>query len=122
VLEHASLTVTHGGHGTVAKSLAAGVPLVCLPMGRDQPDVAARVVRAGAGARLKVDTGSGAIADAVSRVMGEASYTMAARALADAIADERREDRAVAELEALAEETQSGLAAKYSSAVRVFVC
>ena len=35
----AAATVTHGGHGTVAASLAHGVPLVCLPVPRiaDQP-------------------------------------------------------------------------------------
>ena len=39
--------------GTVTRALAAGVPLVCMPMGRDQPDVAARVIHAGAGLRLR---------------------------------------------------------------------
>ena len=28
--------VTHAGHGTVIKSLAAGVPVVAMPLGRDQ--------------------------------------------------------------------------------------
>ena len=46
------LTVTHCGHGTVMKSLAAGVPMVCIPMGRDQNDNAARIVHHGAGLRL----------------------------------------------------------------------
>jgi hypothetical protein len=55
-------------------------------------------------------------------VLSGPSYTAAARKLATAIAAERREDGAVAELEALAAEAQSGLAEKYSSAVRVFVC
>ncbi len=43
MLPQADLVVTHGGHGTVASALRYGVPLVCLPMGRDQRDVAARV-------------------------------------------------------------------------------
>ena len=37
------------------KSLAAGVPLVCIPMGRDQKDNTVRVLRLGAGVRLKKD-------------------------------------------------------------------
>jgi MGT family glycosyltransferase len=122
VLQHAAVTLTHGGHGTVAKSLAAGVPLVCMPLGRDQPDVAARVVRAGAGVRVKAEAEPGVIAEAITRVLSGPSYTGAARKLATAFAEERREDGAVAELEALAAEAQSGLAEKYSSAVRVFVC
>ncbi len=43
--------VTHAGMGTVTRALSCGVPLVCIPMGRDQLDVAARVVHAGAGVR-----------------------------------------------------------------------
>jgi MGT family glycosyltransferase len=38
VLEHASVVITHGGHGTVMRALAAGVPMVVLPQGRDQAD------------------------------------------------------------------------------------
>ena len=49
VLPYCSAVLTHGGHGTVIKALAAGVPLVVAPLGRDQPDNAARVVHAGAG-------------------------------------------------------------------------
>jgi UDP:flavonoid glycosyltransferase YjiC (YdhE family) len=101
VLRHAAATVTHAGHGTVAKSLAAGVPLVCMPLGRDQPDVAARVVRAGAGLRLDPRAAAAQIADAVSRLIREPRYADAARAAGAAISGERRSDRAVAELEAL---------------------
>ncbi|HZD70598.1 MAG TPA: nucleotide disphospho-sugar-binding domain-containing protein, partial [Actinomycetes bacterium] len=38
VLEHAALLVTHGGHGTMMKALAAGVPMLVLHHGRDQAD------------------------------------------------------------------------------------
>ncbi|HVM14433.1 MAG TPA: nucleotide disphospho-sugar-binding domain-containing protein, partial [Egibacteraceae bacterium] len=55
ILQEASLAVTHAGHGATIKALAAGVPLVCLPMGRDQFDVAARVTHAGAGIRLDAE-------------------------------------------------------------------
>jgi UDP:flavonoid glycosyltransferase YjiC (YdhE family) len=47
-----SVVVTHAGLGTVTRALAHGVPLVCMPMGRDQDDVAARVVEHGAGVRI----------------------------------------------------------------------
>ena len=42
ILAEASLAVSHCGHGTTMKCLAAGVPMVCIPMGRDQNDTAAR--------------------------------------------------------------------------------
>ena len=52
ILREASVAVTHCGHGTVMKALTHGVPMVCIPMGRDQNDTAARVVHHGAGVRL----------------------------------------------------------------------
>jgi UDP:flavonoid glycosyltransferase YjiC (YdhE family) len=53
VLPHASLAVTHAGFGTIQAALAAGVPLVCIPDSRDQPDNAARVLAVGAGLRVR---------------------------------------------------------------------
>ena len=53
VLPYCSAVVTHGGHGTVIKALTAAVPLVIAPLGRDQPDNAARVVHAEAGLRVR---------------------------------------------------------------------
>jgi MGT family glycosyltransferase len=112
VLEHAAAVVTHAGHGTVIKSLAAGVPVVALPMGRDQPDNAARLVAAGAGVALKPSAKVAAIRDAVADVLATPSYTAAARRLAAAIAAEAHPDRAVAELEALAQRTPVASAAR----------
>lgn len=52
VLERAAAVVCHGGMGTVQKAVAAAVPVVAVPFGRDQPEVARRVVEAGAGVAL----------------------------------------------------------------------
>lgn len=49
VLEHTAAVVCHAGMGIVSKAVAAGVPVVAVPFGRDQPEVARRVVEAGAG-------------------------------------------------------------------------
>jgi MGT family glycosyltransferase len=86
VLEHAALLITHCGHGTTLNGLAAGVPLVCLPMGRDQNDTAARVVFAGAGVRLSPKAPARRIARAVQAVLREPSYARAAVRLKHAIA------------------------------------
>ena len=101
VLREAALAVTHGGHGVTIKSLAAGVPIVCLPMGRDQLDIAARVVHAGAGVRLEPTAAPAEIAAAVEQVLGEAAYGEAAERIATTIAEETATDRAVAEIEAV---------------------
>ena len=56
VLPYASVTVTHAGHGTVAASLAHGVPLVALPnLAADQPALAGQIERLGAGIALDGD-------------------------------------------------------------------
>ena len=102
VLRHAKVIVTHAGHGTVLKALAAGVPVVAMPLGRDQLDNAARVVHHGAGLRLKPTAKPDAIAKAVRRLLEEPSFSAAAERMAAAIAVETAEDLAAAELEALA--------------------
>ncbi|MEV4423467.1 nucleotide disphospho-sugar-binding domain-containing protein [Patulibacter sp. NPDC049589] len=55
VLARAAAVVCHGGMGIVGKALGAGVALVVVPYGRDQPEVAARVEAAGLGARVRPD-------------------------------------------------------------------
>jgi MGT family glycosyltransferase len=52
VLERAAAVVCHGGMGIVQKSVVAGVPVTVVPFGRDQPEVARRVVECGAGVKL----------------------------------------------------------------------
>lgn len=52
ILDRAAVVVCHGGMGITQRALAHGVPVVVVPFGRDQPDVARRVEYAGAGVRL----------------------------------------------------------------------
>jgi MGT family glycosyltransferase len=52
LLERADVVVCHGGMGITQKALAFGVPVCVVPWGRDQLEVAAHVVEAGAGSRL----------------------------------------------------------------------
>lgn len=49
VLEHADLVVCHGGSGTALGALAAGVPLVVVPLFADQFENGRRIAAAGAG-------------------------------------------------------------------------
>lgn len=102
VLPEASLVVTHGGLGTVHAALGAGVPLLCLPHGRDQGDNAARVVFHGAGLRISRNAGAARIRAAVSRLLDDPSYRTAAARMADVFASADGAARAADELEALA--------------------
>lgn len=102
LLEGAALFVTHAGHGSTLRPLMAGVPLLCLPMGRDQNDNAARVTHRGAGLTLPADAAPDAIAAAARRLLDETAFKTAAQVLGSAIrADETARD-AAAVLEALA--------------------
>lgn len=49
VLARSAAVVCHGGMGIVQKAMAAAVPIVAVPFGRDQPEVARRVSECGAG-------------------------------------------------------------------------
>jgi MGT family glycosyltransferase len=102
VLPRCSAVITHGGHGTVIKALAAGVPLVVAPLGRDQPDIAARVVYAGAGLRVRKNASTEALQAAIGRVLDDDRYRAGARRMAAVLAAERDDGLAVDELERVA--------------------
>jgi rhamnosyltransferase subunit B len=52
LVPRAATLVHHGGIGTLAQALAAGVPHLVMPMGHDQPDNAQRLARLGVGKTL----------------------------------------------------------------------
>jgi UDP:flavonoid glycosyltransferase YjiC (YdhE family) len=67
------------------KTLAAGVPMVLLPHGRDQGDTAVRVTARGAGIALKRTTSSEAIAAAVREVLQNPTFRASARELGESV-------------------------------------
>jgi MGT family glycosyltransferase len=99
VLRHAAVVVTHAGHGTVMKALAADVPMVLLPHGRDQADTAARVTSRGAGIALKRTASPGEIAHAVRRLLQNGSYRVCAQELGDTVRRDAKSDLLLRELE-----------------------
>ena len=101
ILEAAALAVTHCGHGTTIKTLAAGVPMVCIPMGRDQNDTAARVVHHRAGIRLSPRASTAKIRRTVQRALADDRLAANARGLAAAIAGHDGCADLVGELESL---------------------
>lgn len=103
LLAHAVATLTHGGHGTTMRSLRHGVPLLVLPMGRDQNENAARVEYHGAGLQLAASAGPEEIAAALRRLVTEPHFAANARRVAAALAAEGdSRSRLVAEIEAVA--------------------
>jgi MGT family glycosyltransferase len=86
LLQKASLALTHGGLNTVLDSLSNGVPMVLVPLTYEQPAIAARVVRIGAGEVLPL---SRATPDRLRREIRKITtldtYTSNARGMAAAI-------------------------------------
>ncbi|OBI16598.1 glycosyl transferase [Mycobacterium sp. E2327] len=86
LLAHADLMICGGGHGIVSKTLLAGVPLVVVPGGGDQWEMANRVVRQGSGRLIRPLTADALVA-AVGDVLSSPGYRDAARQAAAGIAD-----------------------------------
>jgi MGT family glycosyltransferase len=78
VFPEADLVITHAGHGTVMKALSHGLPLVCLPMGRDQNDNAIKIQHHGCGMALSAKAGPEKIRKAVQHILSENAFRKAA--------------------------------------------
>jgi MGT family glycosyltransferase len=102
VMKEVSLVVTHGGHGTVARSLVNGVPLLMIPMGRDQGSNAIRVVARGAGLALSESAAETEIAATTARLLDEPHFRAAATRLGKAMAADLGSFALVTEMEEIA--------------------
>jgi UDP:flavonoid glycosyltransferase YjiC (YdhE family) len=104
VFGEASLVVTHAGMGTVHAALAAGVPLLCIPDGRDQNDIAVRVAAHGAGARVRRNARTPAIRRAIEAALADDSLRREAERIGQVLRSEDGAARSANELEAVAGE------------------
>ncbi|MDT7731280.1 MAG: hypothetical protein QOK45_1533 [Mycobacterium sp.] len=86
LLSHADLMICGSGHGIVSKTLLAGVPLVVVPGGGDQWEIANRVVRQGSARLVRPLTGE-SLVTAVNDVLSAPRFREAARRAGDSIAD-----------------------------------
>jgi MGT family glycosyltransferase len=98
----ADFVVTHGGHGTVMKALAAEKPMLILPHGRDQDDNAMRVTHRGAGLSLPANAATADIAAALRRLIEEPRFAANAKGLGAQVAHDAKHSPVVSILERLA--------------------
>jgi UDP:flavonoid glycosyltransferase YjiC (YdhE family) len=98
LLPECAAVVTHGGLGTTLRALAHGVPLLMLPLGRDQPANAMRVAELGAGIALDAGATAEQIRAGVAQLVTQPGFAAAAAGLAERIAAAEADDRAVAAL------------------------
>lgn len=97
----ADCVITHAGHGTIMRALACGVPLVCMPMGRDQGDNAAKIVFHGTGIKISSTSGTNKIAKNVQQILDKKSYRLNAIKLGQKIVEDAKSGDAVKAIESL---------------------
>jgi UDP:flavonoid glycosyltransferase YjiC (YdhE family) len=111
VFDESALVVCHGGSGTVFGALAAGVPVVVVPVFADQFENGRRVAGTGAGVMvetIEAPAGGGRsvitaaeaprITRAIDEVLGDESFRRAARKIADEMAAAPTVDAVLASL------------------------
>ena len=75
VIQRSSLVITHAGMNTVIGTLSAGVPLVAIPITNEQPGIAARLARTGAGKVVPLaDLNASSLRAAIVEVLNQPTY------------------------------------------------
>lgn len=99
-MKDARLMVTHAGEATVVQGLTSGVPVLMLPLHREQALMAARVARSGAAIDANGMKGPGPLTTAVQRLLHEPAFIAQARAFAKrhATFDQQAQIEAIAEV------------------------
>lgn len=86
MLQQADVVVCGGGHGMLAKALLTGVPVVVVPGGGDQWELANRAVRQGSAVMVRPPSPD-ALRAAVEQVLSHAAFAEAAQRAAKTIAE-----------------------------------
>lgn len=87
ILQQCSAAILHGGFNTVLDALAAGIPIVAVPLAFEQPATAARLARVGAACVVSpAEAGRGGLQSALRRVLANPTYRRDARLFATGIA------------------------------------
>jgi zeaxanthin glucosyltransferase len=100
LLKRAELCITHAVINTTLESLALGVPMVAIPVGFDQPGIAARISYHGVGKSVPVASmNKDHLSGAIQEVLGNRIYRDTARCFQRTIAQTHGLDRAADVLE-----------------------
>jgi MGT family glycosyltransferase len=101
ILPSTSLVITHAGLGTTMAALGNGVPMLCVPMGRDQFFNAGQAQVLGTGRMLMPGADAAQIADAAREILTDGAYQAAAKRMANVISGYGGSSDAVSALERL---------------------
>jgi rhamnosyltransferase subunit B len=89
LLPRSAALIHHGGIGTTAQALRAGVPQIIIPDRFDQPDNAMRVAALGLGGAVLSEISSDNLAQAVDRIVSDPSIAARVRAASRAVRSEK---------------------------------
>ena len=90
LLERAALCITHAGLNTALESLTQGVPMVAIPIGYDQPGVAARIAHHGVGEFVDIeDLTVERVRELIEKVLNNPAYRAKAGRFQNVIAQTR---------------------------------
>ena len=109
VLPHVDLVITHGGHGTLIRALAGGVPVMVVPISRDQPDNAARVLYHHVGVKASKRSSPEKFAGVMRRALADDALHAARPRMAKRLAPDMGAPKAVAALEDLGGATTTSM-------------
>jgi zeaxanthin glucosyltransferase len=100
LLKRARVCITHAGLNTTLETLAQGVPMVAIPIGYEQPGIAARISWHGVGEVVDLEKLNAAgLSNTIQRVWGNQSYRDKARHMQKVIAQSRGLERAAEVIE-----------------------
>ena len=103
LLPHTALLVHHGGIGTVAQGLAAGIPQLVMPLSHDQPDNARRLERLGVGLSLSSSRlGPAAVSSAIDSLLSSSEIKARCEDLARRVDARQAREAAASFIEQLA--------------------
>jgi UDP:flavonoid glycosyltransferase YjiC (YdhE family) len=101
VLPSTDLLLTHAGHGTVMAGATYGVPMLCFPMGRDQPMIAERVAQLGLGSVLSHEAPVSELKQAITETLADGGTRQRAEEFARSLVGHPGLDDATRLVEAL---------------------
>ena len=111
VLGEAALLVTHGGMGSLMAAFAAGVPIVCIPLGRDQLENAERAEELVTSVTLPADAEPAAITAAAEWALASSEMHAAAKRMRDIVSSYGGAVAAAERLERLVRERSASASA-----------
>lgn len=85
ILRQAQVVITHGGLNTVMDAIASATPVLTIPLGFDQPGVAARVTYSGIGRCASRYASRHALADHLQQLLDNPDYRQRLTALQPAL-------------------------------------